>query len=160
MAGIADYKRDTRPPRKGWAPGQYLNKCCTCGSQMLSDKRAVLCADCAYKEAVPTPDRRVSDERRAEHEALYFTIVEHNKDERLTEKTLRFINDLLADSDDDFKRIVELEAQLSDARANALEEAAKVVEEASHDTNDSIAAATCRAVALIIRDLRPPKGTR
>ena len=60
--------------------------------------------------------RRITDERRAVYKAMLFTIVEYNKDERLTEKTLRFIGDLLADSDDDRKRIAELEAEVAGLR--------------------------------------------
>jgi hypothetical protein len=35
---------------KGWAPGNYTNKCHTCGEMFTGDKRAWTCADCAYGE--------------------------------------------------------------------------------------------------------------
>ena len=42
-------KDDKRPPRNGWAPGGYYCSCKTCNIQFAGDKRATLCADCAYK---------------------------------------------------------------------------------------------------------------
>lgn len=44
------YKKDSRPKRGAWAPGEYLCKCGKCGEQFQGDKRAVRCADCAYSE--------------------------------------------------------------------------------------------------------------
>lgn len=52
---------DRRPPRHGWAAGQYMNKCHSCEQPFIGDKRAVQCADCAYKDAPnskPTPRRK------------------------------------------------------------------------------------------------------
>lgn len=52
-------KLDTRPKRFGWAPGSYYCKC-QCGADFIGDKRAIMCADCAYalpdnpKAASPT----------------------------------------------------------------------------------------------------------
>lgn len=45
-------KQDARPIKSGWAPGNYGNFCCDCGEEFLGDKRAVQCADCAYKRRV------------------------------------------------------------------------------------------------------------
>lgn len=42
-------KQDSRPPLGLWAPGEYLNCCFSCGEHFIWDKRAVKCADCAYK---------------------------------------------------------------------------------------------------------------
>lgn len=44
---------DDRPKRLGWAPGSYLSKChsddCKLPDRMFTgDKRAIMCADCAY----------------------------------------------------------------------------------------------------------------
>jgi len=41
---------DQREKRGGWAPGDYTNKCGTCGEPFVGDKRATSCSDCAYKE--------------------------------------------------------------------------------------------------------------
>lgn len=42
--------QDLRPKRGGWAPGNYFNKCIACDTLFIGDKRAGVCADCAYKE--------------------------------------------------------------------------------------------------------------
>lgn len=48
-------KTDARPRRKGWAPGNYVGgKCTDCKCSFIGDKRAALCADCAYKDWKPT----------------------------------------------------------------------------------------------------------
>lgn len=39
---------DTRPRKDAWAPGNYTNECRECKTIFLGDKRARLCADCAY----------------------------------------------------------------------------------------------------------------
>lgn len=39
---------DRRPQRRGWAPGGYICKCRACEKQFTGDKRAMMCADCAY----------------------------------------------------------------------------------------------------------------
>jgi hypothetical protein len=49
-----EFKTDSRPMRHMWAPGGYVNKCPTCGDDFVGDKRAQICADCAY--ALPTPE--------------------------------------------------------------------------------------------------------
>jgi hypothetical protein len=48
---------DTRPKRLGWAPGGYLCTCGECGERFEGDKRASMCADCAYSlpDPVTTP---------------------------------------------------------------------------------------------------------
>lgn len=43
-----NWKTDSRPPRKGWAPGEYISPCNTCKSSFMGEKRAYMCADCAY----------------------------------------------------------------------------------------------------------------
>lgn len=50
-----NYKEDSRPQRGFWAPGSYLNKCVLCECGFIGDKRAQLCADCAYAKEDPTP---------------------------------------------------------------------------------------------------------
>lgn len=50
-SAIRGYKEDHRPPRHGWADGHYLNKCHWCSENFIGDKRAVQCADCAYKDS-------------------------------------------------------------------------------------------------------------
>jgi hypothetical protein len=62
------WKEDQRPQRFGWAPGSYLNHCHGAGCKELEDKtfvgdkRAVICADCAY--ALPDPEPEPSYEER------------------------------------------------------------------------------------------------
>ena len=52
---------DKRPPRLGWAPGNYISKCHGAGcadkadKRFLGDKRAITCADCAYALPDPAP---------------------------------------------------------------------------------------------------------
>ena len=46
-----DLKPDKRPPIGGWAAGNYTCTCAVCRSQFAGDKRAIICADCAYKKA-------------------------------------------------------------------------------------------------------------
>jgi len=47
-------KVDTRPQKGAWAPGSYARRCGSCEEMFIGDKRALNCADCAYK-----PDRAV-----------------------------------------------------------------------------------------------------
>ena len=42
-------KNDARKPLGLWAPGSYIRKC-QCGDDYRGDKRAMSCADCAYKD--------------------------------------------------------------------------------------------------------------
>ena len=49
-------KIDLRPQLGWWAPGDYMNICRNCHQHFLGDKRAALCADCAY-ESKPVPVR-------------------------------------------------------------------------------------------------------
>ena len=42
-------KEDGSPARGGWAGGDYLCRCMRCQQNFLGDKRALVCADCAYK---------------------------------------------------------------------------------------------------------------
>lgn len=61
MTNIRDAKQDSRPQRFGWAPGSYISECVDCHAHFIGDKRAVLCADCAYAmpdtPTTPPPDR-------------------------------------------------------------------------------------------------------
>ncbi len=43
-------KRDERPKRGYWAPGQCLRMCIRCSHHFMGDKRAEMCAVCAYKD--------------------------------------------------------------------------------------------------------------
>ena len=45
-----DYQQALGPPRGAWAPGDYTGKCMACKDRYMGDKRAYMCADCAYKE--------------------------------------------------------------------------------------------------------------
>lgn len=42
-------KKDDRPRRGAWAPGDYICECIRCHEQFLGDKRAGTCADCGYR---------------------------------------------------------------------------------------------------------------
>lgn len=48
---------DARPARYGWAPGSYICRCHDCKEQFIGDKRAILCAPCAYMRP-PNPSTR------------------------------------------------------------------------------------------------------
>lgn len=54
-AEIAECKRENEElrfqcrVRQGYAPGGYMNKCRSCGSEFVGDKRAITCLDCANK---------------------------------------------------------------------------------------------------------------
>lgn len=50
-----DYKKDERPKRGMWAPGDYMGECRKCGVGFWGDKRAMSCADCAYADPPSTP---------------------------------------------------------------------------------------------------------
>lgn len=58
---ITSLDGENRPPRYGWAPGRYFCRCHGEGckdksfedQQFIGDKRATMCADCAY--ALPDP---------------------------------------------------------------------------------------------------------
>lgn len=42
---------DSRPPKGGWAPGDYCGmRCRICSATFTGDKRAFECADCAYEK--------------------------------------------------------------------------------------------------------------
>jgi len=43
-------KEDKRLKRGGWAPGNYYGTCFKCKDEFVGDKRALICADCAYSE--------------------------------------------------------------------------------------------------------------
>lgn len=51
MARKQDNKQKNWPkhPVLGYAPGDYMCKCITCGSGFFGDKRSVMCGDCAMK---------------------------------------------------------------------------------------------------------------
>lgn len=48
---VFDIARDTRPQLRGWAPGYYSQTCWVCGKLFVGDKRASICAPCAYHGA-------------------------------------------------------------------------------------------------------------
>jgi len=39
---------DDRPKKGLWAAGNYFGTCCECNKQFIGDKRARMCAPCAY----------------------------------------------------------------------------------------------------------------
>jgi len=43
-------KADKRPAQKGWASGSYICHCICCKCRFMGNKKAFVCADCAYKE--------------------------------------------------------------------------------------------------------------
>jgi len=45
-------EKDRRPPLKAWAPGEYWGNCSSCGKDFLGNKRAVMCASCAYEDRI------------------------------------------------------------------------------------------------------------
>lgn len=45
-------------PLRGYAPGDYMCRCVTCGNGFTGDKRAIRCLPCAQK----APITRTSDE--------------------------------------------------------------------------------------------------
>jgi hypothetical protein len=61
LMNIKNWEGDKRPKRFGWAPGSYMNNC-QCGETFIGDKRAIMCADCAYA----LPDRDPSVPRQVE----------------------------------------------------------------------------------------------
>lgn len=46
------FKTDERPKKHGWAPGEYTCKCSVCACDFVGDKRASMCADCAYSPEI------------------------------------------------------------------------------------------------------------
>lgn len=58
------HNRDERPQRFGWAPGGYIRKCPLCDTQFVGDKRAYMCAPCAYAKpdeaTTPNPSPALS----------------------------------------------------------------------------------------------------
>lgn len=48
---VFEIRRDERTRKGAWAPGYYSNRCVICGEDFVGDKRALVCADCAYAEA-------------------------------------------------------------------------------------------------------------
>lgn len=62
------WKEDSRPQRHGWAPGEYVHGRCVgqlCrglqDSSFVGDKRAIICADCAYAMPDPVPVDRIGN---------------------------------------------------------------------------------------------------
>ena len=60
-------KQDDRPQRGWWAPGEYLNLCRRCNKYFVGDKRAGICADCAYESKAETifMEKKTSKTNRA-----------------------------------------------------------------------------------------------
>lgn len=54
MTVVTQWKEDSRPRRRAWAPGKYMSKCWNCKGTFIGDKRAMECADCAYAAAERT----------------------------------------------------------------------------------------------------------
>ena len=49
MTDFSSWKKDNRPKKGLWAPGDYLNYCVKCHDKFIGDKRALYCADCTYE---------------------------------------------------------------------------------------------------------------
>lgn len=45
---------DERERKGSWAPGSYICHCMQCKDLFIGDKRAMMCADCAYSPHKPT----------------------------------------------------------------------------------------------------------
>jgi len=66
---MKSFESDKRPQRYGWAPGDYMCRCHGGGCKdksdedriFIGDKRAIICADCAYAMPDPIPVDRVVD---------------------------------------------------------------------------------------------------
>lgn len=41
---------ENKYPIGGYAPGNYFNKCCSCGREFMGDKRAMQCEPCAIRD--------------------------------------------------------------------------------------------------------------
>lgn len=50
MSKLNIKEADPRPPKHGWAPGEYVARCNQCHQHFIGDKRAYQCADCAYSQ--------------------------------------------------------------------------------------------------------------
>jgi len=50
LTGKAMKNQDHRPQKGWWAPGEYFCTCTVCGTLFVGDKRAGVCAVCAYAE--------------------------------------------------------------------------------------------------------------
>jgi hypothetical protein len=49
-----DYKVDSRPARRAWAPGDCIGKCADCRQRYMGAKLSYMCADCCYRGWRPT----------------------------------------------------------------------------------------------------------
>lgn len=63
---VLRWKQDSRPQRHGWGPGEYVHFRCAGSlckdledSSFIGDKRAIICADCAYAMPDEVPVDRV-----------------------------------------------------------------------------------------------------
>jgi len=52
FGNFKSFKTDERPKKYGWAPGNYTCKCSECECDFVGDKRASMCADCAYSPKI------------------------------------------------------------------------------------------------------------
>ena len=73
--GSRTFKMDKRPQRYFWAPGAYVHQCRDCGCNFCGDKRALMCADCAYAKPDPENPDYVNEDQIAldaakEHDRL------------------------------------------------------------------------------------------
>lgn len=50
-----DTRKDPRPARGGWEPGDYFVGCTRCRRRFIGSKRARTCAPCAYGDDQPRP---------------------------------------------------------------------------------------------------------
>lgn len=62
MRPFTNPKADDRPRRGSWAPGGYVKACSKCAVVFCGDKRAGMCADCAYAE--PAREMLTADDVR------------------------------------------------------------------------------------------------
>lgn len=77
---FSDIKIDSRPQRGLWAPGNYLRVCDACNKPFTGDKRAGMCADCAYadnsdRDCHPRPD----DVRETIRKGMIQPLEDYNK---------------------------------------------------------------------------------
>jgi len=55
MINFTGMEIDQRQQKNGWAPGTYLRRCSDCNVWFGGDKRAITCANCAYKDTSEKP---------------------------------------------------------------------------------------------------------
>jgi len=159
---------DPRPAKGGWAPGDYMNTCTTCGAAFTGcDKRSWTCADCAYakSDAPMTPDDNKELVEIVARALAEFWGVNLDKHPDLIGQQARIALTAIESSG---RRIVPSFPRVEDVRREALEEAAEVADQYArlsplfnHGTqlsrSEEAAMDAAARIALEIRALSPVK---